>query len=499
MLLYFYNRIHDITFFTIVGLFISTTVLFNSLPFLVFFLCFFAVWWWAKRKDQSRWITLVGFSFLFYGWWDWRFLFLLLFSGSIDYWAGLGMEKEPARRKFYLYTSLLGNLGSLAIFKYSPLVAQIINDVGALGGLEWDVHAQLPAFSLILPVGISFYTFQSMSYTLDIYHKKLKPTHNVWHFFAYLSLFPQLVAGPILRAKDLLYQLQEDRPVSARGVWFGLRLMVYGFFQKMVIADNLAPFVNQAFGNVQQPTVWWYWWLVLLGFAFQIYFDFAGYSAIARGLARLMGLRFRQNFDHPYHARSLQDFWRRWHISLSTWFRDYVYLPLGGNRVVAWKIYRNLWITFLLSALWHGAYYHFILWGVVHALGLSLERWTQWPERLAQYPRWSWIAWPIVWLQVLLAWLFFRVEHWADVGVISQQLFAFGATIEPPQLLYYFDGLVIVLLAILIECWYYLKRNWPALRPWTQHPLYDSVTMGLLIASCIYFRGPASDFVYFQF
>lgn len=474
-------------------------MLFNSLPFIVFFLCFFVVWWWAKRQDQRRWITLVIFSAIFYGWWDWRFLFLLLFSGSIDYWAGLAMERQPSRQKLYLYLSLLGNIGSLAIFKYSQLLARVLDDLAALMGLDWDCYAQLPAFSLILPVGISFYTFQSMSYTLDIYYKKLKPTHNIWHFFAYLSLFPQLVAGPILRAKDLLYQLQQDRPISYRSVWFGLRLMVYGFFQKMVLADNIAPLVNQAFANIHQPTVYWYWWLVLVGFAFQIYFDFAGYSAIARGLARLMGYRFRLNFDHPYHARSLQEFWRRWHVSLSTWFRDYVYRPLGGNRVSAWKVYRNLWITFLLSALWHGAYYHYILWGVVHALGLSLERWTNWPKRLAAYPWLAWLAWPIVWGQVLLAWLFFRVEHWADVGVVGQQLFAFNAGLDAPQLLYYFDGLVMVIVAISVEVWYYIKRQVPAIRAWTHHPVYDSITMSILLTACIYLRGPASDFVYFQF
>ncbi|MGH1337054.1 MAG: MBOAT family O-acyltransferase [Aureispira sp.] len=474
-------------------------MLFNSLPFIGFFLCFFAVWWWAKRQDQSRWVTLVVFSFLFYGAWDWRFLLLLIFSGSIDYWAGLQMEQQPKCRKLYLYLSLIGNLGSLAIFKYSQLVAHFLDDCGALVGLEWDLYARLPAFSLILPVGISFYTFQSMSYTLDIYRKELRPIRNVWHFFAYLSLFPQLVAGPILRAKDLLYQLQQDRPVSYQGIWFGLRLMAYGFFQKMVIADNLAPFINQAFGNIHQPMVYWYWWLVLLGFAFQIYFDFAGYSAIARGVARLMGYRFRLNFDHPYHARSLQDFWRRWHVSLSTWFRDYVYRPLGGNRVARWKLYRNLWITFLLSALWHGPAYHYLLWGVVHGLGVSLERWTRWPQRLAAYPWASWLAWPLVWLQVLLAWLFFRVNHWSEVGVIGQQLFAFDAVIEAPQLLYYFDGLMVLLLAISIELWYYAKRQSPLLRRWTRQPLYDSLTMGILIAACIYFRGPASDFVYFQF
>ncbi len=303
----------------------------------------------------------------------------------------------------------------------------------------------------------------------------------------------------ILRAKDLLYQLRQDRPVSARSVWFGCRLMAYGFFQKMVIADNLAPFVNQAFANPEQAVVYWYWWLVLLGFSFQIYFDFAGYSSIARGLARLMGYRFRLNFDHPYHARSLQEFWQRWHVSLSTWFRDYVYRPLGGNRVARWKVYRNLWIVFILSALWHGPAYHFVLWGAVHALGLSVERWTRWPQRLARY-RWAaWLGWPLVWAQVLLAWLFFRADSWVDVVVISQQLFAFGTDLEAPLLRYYFDGLVVLLLGIGVEIWYYAKRHWSALRQWTQQPVYESITMGLLVGACVYFRGPASDFVYFQF
>ncbi len=265
----------------------------------------------------------------------------------------------------------------------------------------------------------------------------------------------------------------------------------------MVIADNLAPFVNQAFDNVNQPLAFWYWWLVLLGFAFQIYFDFAGYSAIARGLARLMGYRFRLNFDHPYHARSLQDFWR--HVSLSTWFRDYVYRPLGGNRVASWKVYRNLWITFILSALWHGPAYHFVWWGGVHAFGISVERWTRWPQRLARFTWLAWLAWPLVWAQVLLAWLFFRAQSWSDVQVIFGHLFAVQAGLEAPALLYYFDGLVALLLGIGVEIWYYIKRQQPALRRWTRQPIYESVTMALLVAACIYFRGPASDFVYFQF
>ncbi|CAA6798877.1 MAG: Probable poly(beta-D-mannuronate) O-acetylase (EC [uncultured Aureispira sp.] len=474
-------------------------MLFNSLVFLVFFVLFFLVWTWAKKEDLRRWVCMLVFSFVFYAWWDWRFLFLILFSGLVDYGAALKMQSQPAQKRFWLIASLLANIGSLAIFKYSKFIAQTIDALALEFGLEWELYSHLPAFSLIVPVGISFYTFQSMSYTIDVYKGKLRPTQNIAHFFAYLSMFPQLVAGPIIRAKDMLQQLAEDRRVSAVEVWLGLRLMVYGFFQKMVLADNLAPIVNQSFwDNNTQPSCM-YWWMVMLAFSFQIYFDFAGYSSIARGLAKLMGYRFKSNFNHPYHAISLRDFWSRWHISLSTWFRDYVYIPLGGTRGAKWKGYRNMWITMLISGLWHGPALNFILWGAVHAACLSVERLTKWPTYLHQFRAGRGLAFLLVLVQVVVAWVFFRATSFEQAIRIVGHLFS--TNLEGTHLIVerYFDTLVFLGLAISVEGWYYLKRSHKRLRLATKNIVYDSFSMALLITACVYFRGPASEFIYFQF
>ncbi len=465
----------------------------------MFFVLFFLVWTWAKKEDLRRWVCMVVFSFIFYAWWDWRFLFLILFSGLVDYGAALKMEAKPAQKRFWLIASLLANIGSLAIFKYSGFIATSIDNLALNFGLEWEVYSRLPAFSLIVPVGISFYTFQSMSYTIDVYKNKLKPVKNIAHFFAYLSMFPQLVAGPIIRAKDMLQQLAKEQVLRPVEVWLGLRLMVYGFFQKMVIADNLAPIVNQSFWNNNTQPSCIYWWMVMLAFSFQIYFDFAGYSSIARGLAKLMGYRFKSNFNHPYHAISLRDFWSRWHISLSTWFRDYVYIPLGGTRGAKWKGYRNMWITMLISGLWHGPALNFIIWGAVHATCLSVERLTKWPSYLHQFSLGRGLAFFIVLMQVVVAWVFFRATSFEQAISIVGNLFS--TNLEGTNLIVeqYFNTLVFLGLAIGVEGWYYLKRKHKRIRLATKSVTYDSISMAILITACVYFRGPASEFIYFQF
>lgn len=474
-------------------------MLFNSLIFLVFFILFFLVWSWAKKEDLRRWVCMVVFSFIFYGWWDWRFLFLIVFSGLIDYSTALKMQRNTQQKRFWLVLSLLANIGSLAIFKYSGFIAESVDAVALWMGFEWNIHARLPAFSLIVPVGISFYTFQSMSYTIDVYKNKLKPTQNLWHFFAYLSMFPQLVAGPIIRAKDMLQQLAKEQMVSSVEIWLGLRLMVYGFFQKMVLADNLAPIVNQSFWNNNTQPSSIYWWMVMLAFSFQIYFDFAGYSSIARGLAKLMGYRFRSNFNHPYHALSLREFWSRWHISLSTWFRDYVYIPLGGARGAKWKGHRNMWITMLVSGLWHGPALNFIIWGAVHAFCLSIERLTKWPQYLHRFVLGRILAFGMVMLQVVVAWVFFRATSFEQAIEIIGRLFS--TNLEGTNLIVdqYFNTLIFLVLAIGVEYWYYLKRKHKTLRLATQNIVYDSISMAILVTACVYFRGPASEFIYFQF
>ena len=439
------------------------------------------------------------FSFIFYGWWDWRFLFLILLSGAIDFGAALAIERQPAKKKQWLLLSLLGNIGGLTIFKYSQFIAQTLDDLAATIGWQMDLHSQLPAFSLIVPVGISFYTFQSMSYTIDVYKGNLKPTRKVMHFFAYLAMFPQLVAGPIVRAKDLLHQLQQNRQVSAVSTWLGLRLMAYGFFQKMVIADNLGPFVNRAFWATDAEASCLYWWMVMIAFSFQIYFDFAGYSSIARGIAKLMGYRFKSNFNHPYHAISLRDFWSRWHISLSTWFRDYVYIPLGGNKGAKWRGHWNMWITMLISGLWHGPAFHFIIWGAVHAFFLSIERLTKWPKYLHRYWLGKCFSFIFVMMQVVAAWVFFRAETFDQAVNVLDHLFSFRTKADELLWERHFDAIVFLMLAVAVEGWVYLKRRYTKFRAATNTIAYDVFTMALLILLCVYFRGPAAEFIYFQF
>ena len=368
-------------------------MLFNSVIFLLFAALFFLGWQIANKQNNIRWFYLTAASLFFYGWWDWRFIFLIVASGLIDFWAGLAMQNRPHRKTLYLVASLAGNLGSLAAFKYSSFFAENIDLIAITLGQDWGVQERLPSALLILPVGISFYTFQSMSYTIDIYRGQLKPTKNILHFFAYLSMFPQLVAGPIVRARDILEQLKTKHIVTEQDRWDGTRLILGGYFKKVVIADNLGIVVERAFSSPDPSQSSVHWWAIAIAtaFAFQIYCDFSGYSDIARGLARWMGYRFKLNFNHPYIAVSIRDFWTRWHISLSTWFRDYVYIPLGGSRNGTFRSHLNMWITMIVSGVWHGAAWTFVIWGVLHALYLSLERLNRWPEQVAQLPLGIWL------------------------------------------------------------------------------------------------------------
>ena len=385
-------------------------MLFNSLIFIVFAIVFFLIWPLANKNSNLRWIYLTVASFIFYGWWDWRFLFLLIASGLLDFIAALYIQKYHRWKFLFLLVSISGNIGSLLIFKYSGFVAGNIDKIISLLGFNFSLTPQIPHFFLLLPVGISFYTFQSMSYTIDIYYGKINATKNPFHFFAYLSLFPQLVAGPIVRAADLLPQLEQPGKPDANMRWEGLKLIVHGYFKKVVIADNLADFVAGAFGSASTDPSALYWWLIISMFAFQIYCDFSGYSDIARGLANWMGYNFQLNFNHPYAATSIRDFWSRWHISLSTWFRDYLYLPLGGSKKGKLRAHFNMWVTMVVSGFWHGAAWNFVIWGALNALYLSIERLTGWPEYLKKFRFGKYIATALVIVQVWIAWVFFRAE-----------------------------------------------------------------------------------------
>jgi D-alanyl-lipoteichoic acid acyltransferase DltB (MBOAT superfamily) len=395
--------------------------------------------------------------------------------------------------------SLLGNVGSLAIFKYSAFIAENMDRIMGLAGFNIGLAENVPEFMLLLPVGISFYTFQSMSYTIDVYRGKLKPTKQVLHFFAYLALFPQLVAGPIVRARDLMPQLKELKPTSEVERWNGFKLIVIGFFKKVVLADNIAPLVNSGFANIHQTSNSLFWWMVIIGFAFQIYFDFSGYSDIARGLAKWLGLHFRLNFNHPYHAASLREFWARWHISLSTWFRDYVYIPLGGSWKGRWNAHLFMWITMVVSGLWHGAAWTFILWGALHALYISLERMTHWPRYLSHLPGGKLISIVITNILVLIGWVFFRAESFGDATKIISDMFAWSARDSFVINDEIRNGLVWLLLSLLIELGTYFRLKPHLYLPRQARRLADMGYVLLMLLACIYLRGEGNVFIYFQF
>jgi len=476
-------------------------MLFNSLVFLIFAACFFAVWPFARDRKNLRygWIFLA--SMLFYGWWDWRFLSLILFSGLIDYYAGLAMVRFPGKKKLWLAFSLLGNLGTLAIFKYAKFAVANLNLLlGVIGLDNLSIHSTTVS-SIILPVGISFYTFQSMSYTIDIFRGELKPTRNVLHFLAYLSMFPQLVAGPIIRARSLLPQLAQTPKATDQQLLGGLKLIAMGFVKKMVFADNFAPYVRQAIFADNPLDSSPFWWLMMIIFAYQIYCDFSGYSDIARGLAKWMGYEFPLNFDHPYIATGFNDFWSRWHISLSSWFRDYVYIPLGGSRTGKARAIGNLWATMLVSGLWHGASWTFVLWGAVHALYLTIERYTRWTEKLCRVPFvGKAIAQLLVFALVVVAWTLFVARDIDQAWCILHTMFDFTAT-DLPKSSKLIPSFIRILLGIIIarQVYFALEIDKKLPMPRKLSVFADAMMIVILLAAAVFLRGPASAFIYFDF
>lgn len=345
-------------------------MLFNSGVFLKFFAAFLLLYWLVRHDLRARNWLIVLASYLFYGWWDYRFLSLILISSVMDYGVGLALQgaERPRARQAWLVVSLAGNLAILGFFKYYDFF--VSSGAALLAQLGLPFHAR--TLGIILPVGVSFYTFQSISYVMDVYRRELPATRSLVQFLAYVSFFPQLVAGPIERAAHLLPQFAKTRAITPRMLEEGGWLMVLGLFKKVVLADNLAPLADMVYQNTtfSGPAVA----LGTVAFAFQIYCDFSGYSDIARGTARVLGFDIMVNFNLPYAAANLREFWRRWHISLSTWLRDYLYIPLGGNRGGKARTCLNVFLTMLLGGLWHGAAWNFVLWGVWHGAGLVVQR-----------------------------------------------------------------------------------------------------------------------------
>lgn len=341
-------------------------MLFNSIEFFLFLPIVFGLYWLIGGKNIKTQNLLIAIaSYVFYGWWDWRFLSLILFSTLVDYSIGvaLGKKEKPSTRKILLWISICVNLGFLGFFKYYNFFVDSLVNSFTFFGSELSINT----LNIILPVGISFYTFQTLSYTIDVYNKKLEPTKDFVGFMAFVSFFPQLVAGPIERATNLLPQFSIERKFDYRNAVDGLRQVLWGLFKKIVIADNCAKYANIIFNNHTEYNGS----TLLLGaffFAFQIYCDFSGYSDIAIGISRLFGFNLKRNFAFPYFSRDIAEFWRRWHISLSTWFRDYLYIPLGGSRGGTSMKVRNTFIIFIVSGFWHGANWTFVIWGALNAI-----------------------------------------------------------------------------------------------------------------------------------
>jgi alginate O-acetyltransferase complex protein AlgI len=344
-------------------------VLFNSYIFLFGFLPCVLAGWWLLRAKPLRLIFLTGSSWFFYAWWDWRYLPILLASTSVDYVAGLWIagSDDERRRRLLLAASLATNIGILAYFKYAGFFFTSLNGIGRAVG----VPPHLPSLHIVLPIGISFYTFNSMSYTIDVFRRKVEPTRSVLEYTTFVGLFPHLIAGPIVRFTDLAGQLRRLTPrLTSRHAALGVFFLSCGLVKKLLIADQLHPYVTRLYADHAHLGLLT-GWAAAVGYSLQLYFDFSGYSDMAVGLAWLLGFRFPQNFNSPYKAENISDFWRRWHMSLSSWFRDYLFIPLGGSRRGTGRTTVNLVVTMFLAGLWHGAAWTFVVWGLVHGTFLG--------------------------------------------------------------------------------------------------------------------------------
>ncbi len=474
-------------------------MLFNSIEFLIFLPTIFLLYWFVFKQLKTQNILILIASYVFYGWWDWRFLFLIVLSTLVDYTMGLQLEKteQQQKRKYLLWMSLVFNLGLLGFFKYYNFF--IDNWVEAWANMGVTMHKS--SLNIILPVGISFYTFQTLSYTIDVYRKKLQPTKDFIAFASFVSFFPQLVAGPIERATHLLPQFYKSRKFDYHVAVSGMKLILWGLFKKVVIADNCATYVNDIFANYQDQSGF----TLVIGavfFAFQIYGDFSGYSDIAIGTARLFGFDLMRNFNYPYFSRDIAEFWRRWHISLSTWFRDYLYIPLGGSRGNKWKQIRNVFVIFLVSGFWHGANWTFIVWGGLNALYfLPLLLTNNNRNHLGEVAENSWFPSVKELFQILitfglttLAWVFFRADSVTIAIDYIQQIFT--SDVFLPSVIRQKRMFPLLLFFILVE-WFSRKGEIPVIL----NKKYRYVFYVLLTFVILYYASAAekTSFIYFQF
>ncbi|MHA7842946.1 MAG: MBOAT family O-acyltransferase [Winogradskyella sp.] len=477
-------------------------MLFNSLEFFIFLPIVFAMYWLIgnKRIKQQNLLIAVS-SYVFYGWWDWRFLFLILFSSLVDYTIGqkLNSEDKPPKRKVLLWTSICVNLGFLGFFKYYNFFVDSLVDSFTFFGGQLSINT----LNIILPVGISFYTFQTLSYTIDVYNRKLEPTKDFLAFMAFVSFFPQLVAGPIERATNLLPQFHIKREFVYKNAVDGLRQVLWGLFKKVVIADNCATYANMIFNNQQEYSGS----TLLLGaffFAFQIYGDFSGYSDIAIGISRLFGFNLKRNFAFPYFSRDIAEFWRRWHISLSTWFRDYLYIPLGGSRGGTRMKVRNTFIIFIVSGFWHGANWTFVVWGALNAiyfLPLLLLKKNRVNTNLVAegkiFPSAKeFFQMLSTFFITLVAWVFFRADNVTNAFIYIRDIFS-SSLLNKPEI---FPTTVLGLLSLFLVIEWLGRSGEYAIQKvdFINRPLRWSFYMLLIILMFI-FTGEQQEFIYFQF
>ena len=470
-------------------------MIFSSLTFLVFFLIVLGLIW-ALRSDQTKRRMLLLASYIFYGAWDWRFCSLILASSLWSWWLGLRMAAtdDVRWRRRYLALSLCMDLGLLGVFKYANFFLDSFYGVTGL--------VRSTALDITLPVGISFFTFQTMSYTIDLYRRRIEVCRDVERFMLFVSFFPQLVAGPIVRAAEFLPQLDKPIRLTRKDLSIGLQIFVLGLTQKLLIADNLSQYVDPVFirpSLYDAATLW----AALAGYSVQIFCDFSGYSLMAIGVARCMGFQLPENFRTPYISRTITEFWRRWHISLSTWLRDYLYISLGGNRKGKVRADVNVAATMLLGGLWHGAGWNFVLWGAMHGGALIAQK--HWSARFraaerfrgAAHAAWSGLSWAVTLLFVMLTWVPFRAANFTTASAYFQGLVDFEVRVQ------WLHGPSLILLALMVG-WHALHaaqsravRILPTEQPMKMAPLW---TLAVLIMAVLMFAPlAASPFIYFQF
>ena len=477
-------------------------MLFNSLSFAIFLPIVFILYWFVlrgRKKEQN--ILLLASSFYFYACWDWRFLFLLVFSIGLDYFSGLQIEtsKNKKTATFWLVLSIVINLGFLGFFKYYNFFADSFADL--IGGLGFVVHPW--TLKIILPVGISFYTFHGLSYIIDVYKKKIKAERNFIEYALFVSYFPLLVAGPIERATHLLPQVKKIRVFNYEQAANGVRQILWGLFKKMVIADNCAPIVNEIFANYQTESASNLVYGAVL-FAFQIYGDFSGYSDIALGVSRLFGIELLKNFNYPYFSRDIAEFWRRWHISLSSWFRDYLYIPLGGSKGGVWMKIRNTFIIFLVSGFWHGANWTFIFWGGLNALfflPLLLRKTNRnnledvaFGKLLPSFR--DTLSIVLTFSMTCFAWIFFRAANLTEAFHYIERIFSKSLFHFPTE----FTLKIITLVGFMFVVEWINRSENHGLEVKRFHPLIRRLLyLGIVIIILKYASFGSNEFIYFQF